>query len=489
VVVRTGRSDRSTGVLALGLWALVLACPAAAAGRQPQGAVAGAAVAAPTWFRLFLLDGQILATIGEFTRVDDVVMLQVPIESGADAATPDTRTVTIPASIVDWTRTEAYRDALRQAQFEQSGGQRAYAAFTEEVAATLRDVAVLPDPLERIRRLEAARAQLAQWPAAHHGYRADEVARTLSVVDDLLNGMRAAAGQQTFALALSTGPAVAAPATPSSLLPPPTLQDMVAQALRLAPRVSDPVERLQLLRSAEAMLGSASALDRGWVRSTQRQVRRQIETEAGVTRRYERLRSWMLDRTARLLAAADVRGLMRLRDQIISRDTRLERQRPAEVASLLATLDARLETARRRRLLLERWTEHRPAVQKYASLVTPHLASGTALAKALEEVKALSGPAPALLSQAEGQLASARAGNARVPVPDEARTVQQLWGSAQQLAARALQARRAAVRSGNLQQAWEASAAAAGALMLIQQLRVDVATLLQGPALPASPGR
>ena len=45
--------------------------------------------------------------------------------------------------------------------------------------------------------------QLAHWPASHHGYRAEEVAQTLSVVDDLLNGMRAAAGQQTFSLALT----------------------------------------------------------------------------------------------------------------------------------------------------------------------------------------------------------------------------------------------------------------------------------------------
>ena len=59
-----------------------------------------------------------------------------------------------------------------------------------------------------------------------------------------------------------------------------------------------------------------------------------------------------------------------------------------------------------------------------------------------------------------------------------------MWLSAQQLSARALQARRAAIRSGNVQQAWEASAAAAGALMLLQQLRTDVPRLLSPPALP-----
>jgi hypothetical protein len=60
--------------------------------------------------------------------------------------------------------------------------------------------------------------------------------------------------------------------------------------------------------------------------------------------------------------------------------------------------------------------------------------------------------------------------------------------SAQQLAMRALQTRRAAIRSGDLQQAWEASAAAAGALMLLQQLRTDVPALARPPALPATTG-
>ena len=169
------------------------------------------------------------------------------------------------------------------------------------------------------------------------------------------------------------------------------------------------------------------------------------------------------------------------------RDVKLERRRPAEVASLLATLDMRLERARRHRLLLERWTERQPALQAYAIAVTPHLAASTALPRALEDVKALSGPEPGLLERRGGpSWRPPRADAHRAPVPDEARTAHQLWLSAQQLAARALQTRRGAIRSGNLQQAWEASAAAAGALMLLQQLRVDVPALLRPPALPAT---
>lgn len=474
-------------MLALVLCAWVMVSVAVQATTRPAGA-AGEQTSAPRqpWFRVFLLDGQIISTVGEFTRVDDVVLLQVPVGAPDAGGVPDTRPVTLAAASVDWARTDGYRDAQRRAQFEVAGGERAYAAFTEEVAATLRDVAMLADPLERIRRLEAARVQLAQWPSANHGYRAEDVAQTLSVVDDLLNGMRAAAGQQAFSLALTTGPATRPSTTATPLLPPPTLQDMIAQALGLAPRVTDPTERLQLLRSAEAMLGSVPNADRRWLRTTRSQVRRQIKAETGVTRRYERLRAWMLEKTSRLLAAADVRGLMEVREEVVARDARLDSQRPAEVVSLLATLDTRLDAARRQRLLLERWTERRPALAAYAAAVAPHLTATTALPRALEEIKALSGPEPALLAQAESLLGSARADALRATVPDEARPVHQLWVSAQQLSGRAMQARRGAIRSGDLQQAWDASAAAAGALMLLQQLRTDVPALLRPPSLPGA---
>jgi len=465
---------------------MAMAFAAQAAPRQsgPAG-VSEADASTQPWFRLFLNDGQVLSLVGDFTRLDQVVMVQVPVAAPSEAGIAASRTVSIPAAAVDWVRTDAYREALRRAQLERSSGERAYAAFTEEVAATVRDVALLPDPLQRIQRLEAARVALAQWPATHHGYRADEVAQTLSVVDDLLNGMRAAAGQQTFALALTSS---ASPplTTPPALLPPPTLQEVVTQALQLVPHLGDAAERTLLLQSAEAMLRSAPESDRRWARATLGQVRRQIKAEHGVTRRYERLRSWMLDTSARLLAMADVRGLMRVRQQVVERDTKLDGKRPDEVASLLATLDMRLERARRHRLLLERWNGRQPAVRAYAAVVSPHLAVAAALPRALEEVKALSGPDAGMLARADAQLAAADDDARRAEVPDDARRSHQMWLSAQQLARRALQTRRAAVRSGDLQQAWEASAAAAGALMLLQQLRVDVPGLLRPPALPAS---
>ncbi len=439
------------------------------------------------WFRIFLTDGQVIAAHGEFTRVDDHVVVQVPVAFAADGA-PTTRAVTISAAAVDWAKTDTYREAVRRAQFEATGGARAYAAFSEEVAATLRDVALIPDPLERIRRLESARARLADWPAAHHGYRADDVASTLSVVDDLLNGMRAAAGQQAFTLAITSTTAEArAGAPPTPLLPPPSLREVIQQALGLASRVTDPAERIELLRVAAARLDDVDGVKEDWVRQARSTVRRQIRHEQRVSTAYARLRDWTIERTARLLAMADVRGLMKLRGEVRTRDAKLRGQRPAELAALLATLDVRLDAARRHRLLLERWAERRPALEQYAAVMQRHVGGGLSLTRALEEVKALSGPDAALLTRAEGQLAGSRVEADLVVVPDEARTLQQVWLSTQELAARALRVRRAAMRSGDMQQAWEASAAAAGALLLLQQLRDDLAALVRPPA-PATVG-
>lgn len=468
---------------ALAAW-LVLGMVAPVGAQAPTSPPSAASDSpAASWHRLFLTSGEVLATPTEFTRIDDLVVVEVPMGAAVPGVAA-TRSVTLAASQVDWARTEAYREAVRQARFDAAGGARAFAAFSEEVAATLREVAAVPDALERIRRLETARARLAQWPTLHHGYRAAEVNEALSVIDDLLNGLRAAAGQQAFSLALTATARPAAVETPT-LLPPPTLKDEVAQALALAPLVTDAVERLRLLEAAARLIEEhGSRFDPRWARDARSRARRQISQEQRVTRAYARLRTWMLEKTSRLLALADVRGLMRVRADVQKRDERLAQARPDEMQAMLGTVDARLEAARRHRLQLERWEERRPVLERYAGVVGRHVAASDALLRALEDVKALSGPGPALLTQAEGRLAGARADTGMLAVPDEARGLHQTWMSAQQLALRALQTRRAAVRSGDMPQAWEASAAAAGALLLLQQLRSELAGLVQPPVRP-----
>ena len=70
--------------------------------------VAAAAEAADgaTLFRLFLLDGTTVVSYGEFARLGDRVILSMPI--GGSAEQPRLYVVTLPASRVDWVRTDQY---------------------------------------------------------------------------------------------------------------------------------------------------------------------------------------------------------------------------------------------------------------------------------------------------------------------------------------------------------------------------------------------
>ena len=56
--------------------------------------------------------------------------------------------------------------------------------------------------------------------------------------------------------------------------------------------------------------------------------------------------------------------------------------------------------------------------------------------------------------------------------------------SATQLAANAARIRREAALTGNMTRAWDASSAAAGALMLSAKARTDMQNLFRSPQLP-----
>ena len=67
--------------------------------------------------------------------------------------------------------------------------------------------------------------------------------------------------------------------------------------------------------------------------------------------------------------------------------------------------------------------------------------------------------------------------------PSDLAAVHALMVSAAQLAAQAVAVRRDAVTSGAMDRAWQASSAAAGALMLLDRARKDLASALVPPVL------
>src|SRR5262245_49418235 len=81
----------------------------------------GPALAADPWtnesflHRVFLDDGTSLASFGEPAQLGDRVVFSMP--TAASATEPHLHLVTIPASRVDWNRTNSYAESVRAAQY------------------------------------------------------------------------------------------------------------------------------------------------------------------------------------------------------------------------------------------------------------------------------------------------------------------------------------------------------------------------------------
>ena len=107
---------RAARLVAAGLMALLLS-RSSARGQMPAPLPAPAAVPAPAekedagLYRIFLRDGGMLVSYGEFAQVADKVIASIPV-GGSDAA-PALHVLTIAAADVDWERTNAYVEAIR----------------------------------------------------------------------------------------------------------------------------------------------------------------------------------------------------------------------------------------------------------------------------------------------------------------------------------------------------------------------------------------
>jgi hypothetical protein len=66
-----------------------------------------------TLFRLFLTDGSSVVSYGEYARLDDRVIFSMP--AGGPADQPRLHVVSLPASAIDWTRTDRYSASARSA--------------------------------------------------------------------------------------------------------------------------------------------------------------------------------------------------------------------------------------------------------------------------------------------------------------------------------------------------------------------------------------
>jgi hypothetical protein len=265
------------------------------------------------------------------------------------------------------------------------------------------------------------------------------------------------------------------------LLPPPTLRESAEQGLAAATVATDAGERKALLAAvARALTGTNT----DWAATLANRARRELELEETVDRSYRGLTQTAIRNAKTRAAAADVRGVQGIIAHVLAQDDELGRRRPAEVSALLATLDARLDAARRLRLARDRWALRVPRYRAYARSIAAARQVLAALRRPIDDIKELAGPSRRVLLRAQLNTSEAALMFSRVSPPDDLLPVHALFVSAVQLAATACKQRLAAVSTGDEQTAWAASSAAAGSQMLLDRAQKDLTRWLKPPSLP-----
>jgi hypothetical protein len=179
--------------------------------------------------------------------------------------------------------------------------------------------------------------------------------------------------------------------------------------------------------------------------------------------------------------AADVRGLEHVLQQIHDRDAALGHARPDIVAGLIGAVETELDAARKLQLARDRFVLRSAAFAKYKVAIAAPIDLFARLTAPLEDIKALSGSSPAALSTVHRLVAQiVKSANAIAP-PEELKAAHALLISAAQLADNAARIRLDATLAGDIARAWDASSAAAGALMLESRARTDMQALMRAP--------
>ena len=462
--------------LVAGAMTVLLTGAIAGTGTAVEAAGNGAAVL----YRVFLKDGGVLVSYGEFARVADRVVLSIPI--GGTEASPVLHVISIAENVVEWQRTNAYAQAARARHYAETQGESDFARLTRQVSDTLYKVGSTDNPAERLALAEAARKELIEWPQAHFGYRAEELQQLTTWLDQVVGELRVAAGQKSFDLALVAN--ATAPAIPSvEMLPVPTFRDRLENGYAAARLTADAPQRISILRAMLDVLAPAAGPEfaNSWMADLRSRAAADLAVELAHDKNYSQLTSRALARAAVFERRADVRSLESVIRWVLDEDVRLQKARPADVAALLATLDVKLDGARRLRLAQDAWVVRKEVLDKYWSEIRAGMDRMIGVRDWLVAVRQLAGPSPGALKQLTELVTGAQRDFSRVQAPPEVAAAHSTLVASAGMAVRAATIRLDAVRSGNMDTAWQASSAAAGALMMLDQATLELRRITRAP--------
>jgi len=429
-----------------------------------------------TLFRLYMLDGSVLTSYGEFARVEDRVVFSMPV--GGRPEEPRIQVTSVKAALVDWPRTEKYSASARFQRYAETRGEEDFRILSNEVAVALNDIALSANRQQALTLAEGVRRMVADWPRSHYGYRQSDVREILSVLDQAISSLRAAAGATSFELSL-VAMAESPELEPVAGLPTPRQQldeiFYVASQSRGSEKVALLQSGLAVLTESAAVLSDASELRR----KAETQIRQELTTD----RKYASLSQRVITQAKTYASRAGIGDLERLAARIPKEDAKLGNQRPEMVDALNTAVQSQLFAARRLRLQRDQWLLRQSAYREYQRSVGSSLLLLVKNQNSLEAIRGLEGPPPDRLLALRQQLSGGAVRLERLRTPDYLRSTHELLVGAWRFAENATRARYEAIEKANADAAWEASSAAAGALMMLGRAQAEIRALLEPPGL------
>ena len=431
------------------------------------------------FLRLFLVDGTPLVSYGEFARLNDHIVFSMPV--GGTSEAPRLHLVSIPATSIDWNRTDRYVASARYQQYAATSGEDSFARFTDDLARVLNDIALTTEPARALEIATTARTRLAEWPALNYGYRQREVNEMVELLDNSIANLRAASGIGAFDVALTANvPAVEL----EPMLGMPDVRESLDGVLAVARVTARSADRVLLLQSALGLLENVGSLmPRKAVISMRTSIRRQIVEELSIDRRYAKLSRDVLSSASKAARAARLRDLEGLLSRVSAEDRRLGQKRPDMVLALRTSLEAHLDAARQLRLLRDQWELRKDVYRGYQNAIGSRLLRLVKAEPALEAIRRLDGPGLGTLKTLNGRLAGGADQLQRMLPPTDLKSVHELIAGAWRFAEQAITVRGAAIVSGNVNTAWEASSAAAASLMLLSNAQQQLRSYVEPPQL------
>lgn len=429
-----------------------------------------------TLFRLYLLDGSVLTSYGEFARVNDSVVFSMPV--GGRPEEPRIQVTTVNAALVDWPRTERYSASARYQRYAETRGEEDFRILSNEVALALNDISLSSNRQQALQLAENVRRTVADWPRQHYGYRQNEVREIISVLDSAISTLRAAGGATTFELAL-VAMADAPELEPVAGMP--NVRQQVDEIFHVA-SISKGAERVALLQSALGLISEAGTMLSD-APALKRSAEQQIKQELTTDRKYTALSQRMVTQAKNYASRAAISDIERLMTKVPKEDAKLGNQRPEMVQSMNTAMQSQLFAARRLRLQRDQWLLRQSAYREYQRSVGTSLLLLVKSQGSLDAIRTLEGPPPDRLIALRQQLSGGAERLQRMRTPEYLRSTHELLVGAWRFAENATRARYEAIEGANAGAAWEASSAAAGALMMLSRVQSEIRSLLEPPRL------